>query len=175
MLLILIASARRSICFPYGPDNGFASCRWSAPWRHRAPRARGASSAPQPSTSICHATSIAPCSKVSATVLAFMEPPFLMPSGPPPERFGQILEIAVLVWNATLNRAHEENRSRPHRPKPRRSRRECGPSRQPRRCTPRQANRALTSPRVRAAAARFGREAGAFRPRSHRQDRRALA
>ncbi len=38
--------------------------------------------------------------KVSATILAFVEPLFLTPWGPPPEKFAEILKIAVLVWNA---------------------------------------------------------------------------
>jgi hypothetical protein len=40
--------------------------------------------------------------KVSATILAFVEPLFLTPYGPPPEKFGEILKIAVLVWNAVV-------------------------------------------------------------------------
>lgn len=40
--------------------------------------------------------------KVSATLLAFIEPLFLMPSGPPPEKFDQVMRIAVLVWNAVV-------------------------------------------------------------------------
>ena len=40
--------------------------------------------------------------KVSATLLAFVEPLFLKPYGPPPERFAEILKIAVLVWNAVV-------------------------------------------------------------------------
>jgi len=40
--------------------------------------------------------------KVSATLLAFVEPIFLKPYGPPPEQFAEILKIAVLVWNAVV-------------------------------------------------------------------------
>ena len=39
---------------------------------------------------------------MSATLLAFVEPLFLKPYGPPPERFPEILKIAVLVWNAAV-------------------------------------------------------------------------
>jgi len=45
--------------------------------------------------------------KVSATILAFVEPLFLMPGGPPPEKFEQIMSIAVLVWNAVVLDDHE--------------------------------------------------------------------
>lgn len=40
--------------------------------------------------------------KVSAVLLAFVEPLFLKPYGPPPEKFGEIFKIAVLVWNAVV-------------------------------------------------------------------------
>lgn len=44
--------------------------------------------------------------KVSATVLAYVEPLFLMPCGPPPEKFREILKIAVLVWNSVVLDEH---------------------------------------------------------------------
>jgi hypothetical protein len=40
--------------------------------------------------------------KASATILAFVEPLFFSPAGPPPEQFEQILRTAVLVWNAVI-------------------------------------------------------------------------
>lgn len=39
---------------------------------------------------------------MSATLLAFVEPIFLKPYGPPPEQFAEIFKIAVLVWNAVV-------------------------------------------------------------------------
>lgn len=40
--------------------------------------------------------------KVSAVILDFVEPLFFMPSGPPPDKFEEILKIAVLVWNTVI-------------------------------------------------------------------------
>lgn len=40
--------------------------------------------------------------KVSATILAFVEPLFMTPYGPPPEKFPEIFKIAVLVWNSVV-------------------------------------------------------------------------
>jgi hypothetical protein len=40
--------------------------------------------------------------KTSATILAFVQPLFLKPYGPPPEKFAETLKIAVLVWNAVV-------------------------------------------------------------------------
>ena len=40
--------------------------------------------------------------KVSATFLEFVEPVFMTPSGPPPEKYTEILKIAVMVWNAVI-------------------------------------------------------------------------
>ncbi len=45
--------------------------------------------------------------KVSATLLEFVEPLFLMPSGPPRGKFSDILEIAVMVWNAVTFDDHQ--------------------------------------------------------------------
>ena len=40
--------------------------------------------------------------KVSAVILDFVEPLFFTTFGPPPEKFEQILRLAVFVWNAVI-------------------------------------------------------------------------
>src|SRR5688500_11336872 len=58
--------------------------------------------------------SVGPCrdhhvvknANVSATILADVEPLCLMPSGPPPEKFEEIMRIAALIWNSVVMDDH---------------------------------------------------------------------
>ena len=45
--------------------------------------------------------------KVSAVFLAFIEPVFLTPGGPPPTMYREIFKIAVMVWNAVMLDDHQ--------------------------------------------------------------------
>lgn len=45
--------------------------------------------------------------KVSAVILDFVEPLFFTTGGPPPDKFEQILRLAVFVWNAVITDDHD--------------------------------------------------------------------